>query len=273
MNKQTINESITQKREEELVFYVDMDNVLVDFKSGLTEIDDATKTVYKDNLDNIPGIFSLMKPMPGAIEAYKLHSKNAEFYILSTAPWDNPSAWSDKVEWVKKYLGASAYKRLILSHHKDLLKGDYLIDDRYANGAHAFDGTLLKFDSPEFPNWEMLSSFIGEAIANNVKGLKSKDINYPQEMLEKAQKKIIKNEDTINGSKICGCTYCGYIFKTNDEDIDFTKENEQNYPRTGHCPKCKKAAVMGIASGYPVDNPEFLKQCSTFYFKGESQLK
>ena len=28
-----------------------------------------------------------------------------DVYILSSAPWKNPSAWSDKLEWVKKYLG------------------------------------------------------------------------------------------------------------------------------------------------------------------------
>jgi len=30
----------------------------------------------------------------------------------------------------KKYLGESAHKRLILTHHKNLNHGDYLIDDR-----------------------------------------------------------------------------------------------------------------------------------------------
>ncbi|NCG08090.1 MAG: 2-C-methyl-D-erythritol 4-phosphate cytidylyltransferase, partial [Verrucomicrobia bacterium] len=56
-------------------------------------------------------------------------------YILSTAPWGNPTAWSDKLEWVKKHLGEVAKKRLILSHNKQLNKGDYLIDDRSRNGA------------------------------------------------------------------------------------------------------------------------------------------
>ena len=35
-----------------------MDNVLVDFTSAFTSIDDSTKIKYKDNLDDIPGIFS-----------------------------------------------------------------------------------------------------------------------------------------------------------------------------------------------------------------------
>ena len=29
---------------------------------------------------------------------------------------ENPTAWSDKLEWVKGHLGAPAHKRLILTH-------------------------------------------------------------------------------------------------------------------------------------------------------------
>jgi len=57
-------------------------------------------------------------------------------YILSTSPWKNPSAGIHKVEWVQKYLADKpddpAYKRLILTHHKNLNKGDFRIDDRDA---------------------------------------------------------------------------------------------------------------------------------------------
>ena len=47
-----------------------------------------------------------------------------------------------------------AYKRLILSHHKDLNRGDYLIDDRPHNGARSFHGELIVFGSPQFPDWD-----------------------------------------------------------------------------------------------------------------------
>ena len=65
-------------------------------------------------------------------------------YVLSTAPWENPSASSDKVLWIQKYL-PKAYKRLILSHNKHLNIGDYLIDDRLANGSEKFGGKLLQY--------------------------------------------------------------------------------------------------------------------------------
>ncbi|MFA4995413.1 MAG: hypothetical protein WC521_08960 [Bdellovibrionales bacterium] len=116
------------------ILYVDMDNVLVDFESGIARLPAEIVQKFKGHLDDAPDIFSLMTPMAGAIEAYAKLAKHFDTYILSTAPWDNPSAWHHKLAWVKKYLGADAYKRLILTHHKNLNKGDYLIDDRTKHG-------------------------------------------------------------------------------------------------------------------------------------------
>ena len=49
--------------------FVDMDNVLVDFESGLAQVSEEVKQKYEGRLDEIPGLFGLMKPMPGAIDA------------------------------------------------------------------------------------------------------------------------------------------------------------------------------------------------------------
>jgi len=140
-------------RKEMKIVYVDMDNVLVNFQSGIDCISEQERESFKDHLDDVPGIFSKMKPVEDAIEAYEALTKHYDVYILSTAPWNNPSAWTDKYLWVKKYLGDLAYKRLILSHHKNLNNGDFLIDDRTANGAGQFKGEHIHFLSDEFKNW------------------------------------------------------------------------------------------------------------------------
>ena len=137
--------------------YVDMDNVLTDFTAALEMCSQETRMQYKGREDEIPGLFAQMPPIPGAIEALKLLANHYDIYILSTAPWGNPSAWSDKLEWVKKYLDFTLpgkkepyfKKRLIISHHKDFNKGDYLVDDRRKNGAKKFEGEWLRFKSPE----------------------------------------------------------------------------------------------------------------------------
>ena len=95
-----------------------------------------------------------MEPMPGAIEAVNLLAKHYDVYILSTSPWGNTTAASDKIEWVKKYFGSVFHKRVILTHHKDLLKGDFLIDDRGKNGTSEFQGEWIHFGSEKFPDWD-----------------------------------------------------------------------------------------------------------------------
>lgn len=143
------------------ILYIDMDNVLVDFISGVEQKDEETRQKYIGKYDEIPGVFELMHPMPDAIESYHLLANKYDTFILSTAPWDNPSAWLHKIEWVRKHLGTVAFKRLILTHRKDLNKGHYLIDDREANGAKDFGGELLLF-GPENPykDWEAIRDYL-----------------------------------------------------------------------------------------------------------------
>ena len=157
------------------ILFVDMDNVLVDFASGLAKVPAEEKAKYetreeKDGIfeikdteyDCIPGIFSLMEPMQGAIESIHILNEKFDIYILSTSPWKNPSAWSDKLVWVQKYFGDVFYKRLILSHHKELCfrEGAYLIDDREKNGAAAFGDHLIHFGTAEFPDWKSVVNYL-----------------------------------------------------------------------------------------------------------------
>jgi len=142
------------------LLYVDMDNVLVDFNSGIGRLSKEFLISYKGHYDDAPGIFGLMDPMPGALEAYRLLAQYFDTYILSTAPWGNPSAWSDKPQWVQHYLGDVAEKRLILTHHKDLNRGDYLVDDRHKWGACRFTGEWIQFGTPKFPDWDAVTCYL-----------------------------------------------------------------------------------------------------------------
>jgi 5'-nucleotidase len=142
------------------IVYVDMDGVLVDFKTGIEKLSHADLDIYKGRYDEAPHIFSKMEPKENAIECYiKLCSKY-DTYILSTSPWENPTALNDKLDWVKKYLGNHAYKRLILSHNKHLNYGHYLIDDREKNGADKFLGELILFGGEKFPNWNAVMEYL-----------------------------------------------------------------------------------------------------------------
>ena len=141
------------------ILYIDMDNVLVDFPSAIPRIPSRYLMSHKDNMDEVPG----------AINSFNELAELFDTYILSTSPWENRTAWSDKLDWVKKHLGDKAYKRLILSHHKHLNIGDFLIDDRPNNGAKDFKGEWIPFNpkddpNPRFPDWNSVMVYLRQKV-------------------------------------------------------------------------------------------------------------
>ena len=144
------------------VVYFDMDNTLVNVDSAIHQLSDYQKEKYSGRLDEMPGIFAIMNPIDEMVELFNTMSEDERFdcYVLSTSPWENPTAASDKIEWIKNYL-PKAYKRVILSHNKHLNVGDYLIDDRTANGAGEFGGELIQYGTDKFPNAESIKNYLG----------------------------------------------------------------------------------------------------------------
>lgn len=141
------------------VIWLDLDGVIVDFWAN---VEDHYRRIpllserYKDNPDHIHGIFRNPPPVNGAIDAVlALHNSGKyELYIATACPWANPQGAADKRYWVENYFGDLFYKRITVTHNKNMLIGDYLIDDRTANGAGSFTGELILFGSSEYPNWE-----------------------------------------------------------------------------------------------------------------------
>ena len=136
-----------------------MDGVLVDLQREINKLPKKVIEEYGNHIDRIPEIFYDPPPIEGAIDGLKTLFEKYEVYILSTAPWDSPEVWKYKRLWVERYLGVYGYKRLILSHHKNLLMGDYLIDDRRVNGAGEFKGELIQF-GVDVKNWTELIKYL-----------------------------------------------------------------------------------------------------------------
>ncbi len=78
------------------ILYIDMDNVLVDFSSGIARLDEKIVREFDGRLDEVPGIFALMRPVEGAVDSFVALAEHFDTYVLSTSPWENPSAWSDR---------------------------------------------------------------------------------------------------------------------------------------------------------------------------------
>lgn len=157
------------------ILYIDMDNTLVDFDGGMDAVPEEVKATLPYNekwhdlsFDLLPGYFASLQPMQGAMEAVRqlYDSGRFDMYLLSASPWNNASAAMEKQEWVRRYFGEGKdsifYERLILSFHKHLSMGDYLIDDSTNNGAGRFSGELIQFGSERFPNWPTIVKYLLE---------------------------------------------------------------------------------------------------------------
>ncbi|WP_305838987.1 5' nucleotidase, NT5C type [Photobacterium leiognathi] len=112
-----------------MVIYVDMDDVICDFKKAFDE------AILNDSQTKHPqsqyGFFADLEPLDGAISAVTAINKSPqyEFYILTAPSPRNPLCYTEKRVWVEKHLGYNFVEKLIICSNKGLLKGDILIDD------------------------------------------------------------------------------------------------------------------------------------------------
>jgi 5'-nucleotidase len=76
-----------------------------------------------------PGFFAWLKPLPGAIQGLQeLHDAGHDLFIV-TSP-SGPESIVEKCAWIQKHLPFIDQKKIKFSHHKSMIKGDAIIDDR-----------------------------------------------------------------------------------------------------------------------------------------------
>ena len=143
-----------------IIVYVDMDGTLCDFKGAFTRCLFENPTLKFPQ--SKPGFFFDLEPITGAIEAFTWLSNQPEFdtYILTAPSIKNPLCYTEKRLWVEKYPGFTAVNKFIISPHKNLNKGDYLIDDNLSGkGQEKFDGKVIQFASTLFPDWPAVHQY------------------------------------------------------------------------------------------------------------------
>ena len=107
--------------------------------------------------------------IPGAKEAVaKLIDMGHDLFIASTPPWNNKAAWGQKGQWIEEHFPALK-RKVFLTHRKDLLDGDILIDDTTYRGQLDFKGTFFHFGKNGL-YWPSITTQINELtkVLNNL---------------------------------------------------------------------------------------------------------
>ena len=118
-----------------------MDGVIANFKKAADE--GGWKHRPDKNVD-----YRTLEVMPGANEALMKLNEDFDIFIASTPPWARPDMWGAKREWLEEHFPWLT-RKLILTHRKDLLIGDILIDDSRWRGQPDFQGDWLWFGTAQ----------------------------------------------------------------------------------------------------------------------------
>ena len=121
-----------------LRIFLDMDGVLADFEKAASSI----PVIEHPDLVLDFAKFDVISGAKYAVD--NLIAAGHDVFIASTPPWDNPAAWGQKRDWIQEHFPALK-RKIFLTHRKDLLDGDVLVDDTTFRGQLDFKGTFIHF--------------------------------------------------------------------------------------------------------------------------------
>jgi len=144
------------------VLYIDLDGVCCCFETGVKSIEpdmiwdeSSVNRICESN----PRVFLTLPEINGAKEALNELKEYYDIYFASTPMWNVPQSWTDKCLWIQENY-PWAEKKLILTHNKGLLCGDYIVDDRIVNGVEDFRGEHIHYGTDKFSDWNIVLQYL-----------------------------------------------------------------------------------------------------------------
>lgn len=131
-----------------------MDGVMANFKKGIFKYLRENKDV--DYPQKYEDFWVNLEPIKGSLEAWRWFNTHPKIepYILTAPSELNPACYSGKRIWVEKNLGEKYVNKLIITPHKNLNKGDFIVDDTLQKGVDKFEGKHFHFAYPW--TWEQI---------------------------------------------------------------------------------------------------------------------
>lgn len=91
-----------------------------------------------------PGFFADLEPIPGCVSVLQRLEPRVELVVVTASP---RNAMADKVQWVRRHLPFVPRHNVVVTHRKDLVRGQFMFDDAPRNLRH-FQGTRILMDYP-----------------------------------------------------------------------------------------------------------------------------
>ena len=90
------------------------------------------------------------EPVSESAFAVEQLARAYDVYVVFGESWHKTGEWFTAKQWADERIGVSIYNRFIISGHKEMLLGDYLIDTKVSED---FMGTSLCFGKDPFKTW------------------------------------------------------------------------------------------------------------------------
>lgn len=130
------------------IIFIDMDDTICDYTTHYNKMSQLNPDVkYPQSKE---GFFLSLKPLEGAIESVNKLREIYDVYILTSPSYKNPLCYTEKRIWIEKHFDLDFCRKLIISPNKNILMGDYLIDDILWD---KFKGEQIQFGKSPFENW------------------------------------------------------------------------------------------------------------------------